>query len=246
MEENDNGEDKQFEPTAMKLDQARRDGLAPRSADLGATMALILSLGAISAVLPMMLKRIESMMASMLSNISADMNVIDAGTSDIMWLAGGAIVIGIATVAGGWSAAAIMGNIRPNSRRLSFDWRKISMSAGLGRMLQRPAGVRALLAVVKVAIVGGVLTHSLWNNGVEMMGLWTMEPSVMARRTLAMIGSASWKLAGAMVLVAVIDWAYQRWEFYQSLKMTRRELIEESKKTQVDVTIRRRRMKRVT
>jgi flagellar biosynthesis protein FlhB len=238
-------DDKQFEPTPYKLQQAHQDGLAARSSDLAAAAGMLLSLAVVTFAGPVLMRELQLMTGEMLGGISANA-VRMPGALPMARLGMLVALVGVGAIVGGVAAAVIMGNAAFNSARLRFNWDKINPGAGLSRMVGRAAGVRAVFAACKILLVGGVMLDALVRSSVGLASLGGVSPREMALSAWTLLLWAAWKIAGGLAILAIADAIYQRWEFRQGLKMTRRELMEELKRTEGDVRFRKRRMTRVT
>ena len=89
-------------------------------------------------------------------------------------------------------------------------------------------------AFVKLIVIGWLFYSSI----MDMMGpiLQTSDMSIGAAMGFAgsMVLSIGQKVALAMVAIAAIDWFLQRWQYNKSLKMSRKEIMDEYKKLEGD------------
>ena len=114
---------------------------------------------------------------------------------------------------------------------------RISPSAGFKRLFSKQALANFAKGILKLIIVGGILSALLWPERERLEALeWTDPAAVMPlARTLAL------KLLGAVVailaLVAAADYLFQYRQWYERQKMSLRELKEEFKQSEGDPAI---------
>jgi len=117
---------------------------------------------------------------------------------------------------------------------LSPKWSKIDPIKGLKRLFSLHAVVELLKNVLKILIIG----LSLW---LTMDAEWAVLPRLVSYRIpeiVAYVGKVSFKIVLStcwiLVVLAVLDFLYQRWEHNRSLKMTKQEVKEEYKQLEGD------------
>jgi flagellar biosynthetic protein FlhB len=121
---------------------------------------------------------------------------------------------------------------------------KISPLAGLKRLFSVFALANFLKGIVKLVVVGTVLTVLMWPERERIAGLVRSDPAALLPFTL----SLALKLMGAVVVmlavVAAADYLFQYRRWYQRQKMSLRELKDEFKQSEGDPTVKGR-MKQV-
>ncbi len=114
---------------------------------------------------------------------------------------------------------------------------KISPAAGLKRLFSKQALANFAKGLVKLVLVGTVLTVLMWPERGRIMALERADPLTV----LPLAQSLALKLLGAVVammaVVAVADYLFQYRQWYERQKMSLRELKEEFKQTEGDPTI---------
>ncbi len=123
---------------------------------------------------------------------------------------------------------------------MALRWDRISPAQGWSRFLSQGAFLKGLIAVFKVAAIALVTWWVLRDRLVQIAGL-SDAPLVTATsvgwRLIVQLGLA---VAGALVVLGLADYAYQRWRLEQSLRMTRQELKEELKREEGDPMVKAR------
>lgn len=236
MAENENGQEKTEEPSQKRLQDARDKGDVPRSRELatvavfGAGVASLLALGGgVTA-------RAKDWMRAALS---PDVALLDSPqhlfghTGELllsfMWILAPLL---LATLLACFVAPAVMGGFNFATKGLVPDLKKLDPMAGLKR-IYGPEGLAELLkSLLRVLLVGGAATLFLWP---AMPRLRAMLHQPLEQAAAGGMKFALWMLmatAAAMLLVALVDAPYQKWNWRRKLKMTRQELREEMKESE--------------
>jgi flagellar biosynthesis protein FlhB len=138
--------------------------------------------------------------------------------------------------------AAIAGNVIQHRLVWSFEaltpkLSKISPAAGLKRLFSKQALANFAKGVVKLVLVGTVLTALMWPERGRLMALSRSDMSAVLPLALKL----ALKLMGAVVamlaVVAAADYLFQYRQWYEKQKMSLRELKEEFKQTEGDPAI---------
>ena len=138
--------------------------------------------------------------------------------------------------------AAIVGNMIQHrlvwsAESLKPKLSKISPGAGFKRLFSKIALVNFVKGLIKLALIGAVMTVILWPKRDQLDGLVTMDPAVM----LLLTKPLSLELLGAVVailaIIAAADYLFQYRQWYERQKMSLRELKEEFKQTEGDPAI---------
>ncbi len=226
--------------TPRRREEARRKGQVAKSAELTSTFMFIVGLIALRIIFPSMFSRIISFSEYTFSHISIAEDFQNLGIKIIALLGNilGAFVI-IMTL----SALAInyvqVGFIL-SGEALIPKFERIDPIKGFSRIISRRTLVSFLQSLMKLTIVGYIMYATLKSDQQKILGLADMDikPAILliVDETFKMAYRASIFLLG----LAILDYAYQRWEFERSLKMTRQELKEELKSSEGDPLIKSR------
>eukprot|EP01035_Chromulina_nebulosa_P068532 gene68532-93904_t len=151
---------------------------------------------------------------------------VDVGRVLLACLPLGVAVMVVALVSpllvGGWlfSGKAVTPNLM-----------KLNPMRGLGNMVSTNALVELIKAIVKTIVVGFVAYLVVMKQKDAVIGL-AMEPFKLgSAHMLDMLGMSFLFIVGSLGLIAAIDAPYQMWHYANKLKMTRQEMIQESKES---------------
>jgi len=81
--------------------------------------------------------------------------------------------------------------------------------------------------IVKLAIASAVAGVVMYNQCEAILGLTSLPPATIASQMMQILLGTAMKVGGALLVLALLDYAYQWWRHEQDLKMTPQELREE-------------------
>ena len=224
------------EPASEKrLRQAREDGDIPRSREV-ATFTVLMTAGAglwmmgggIVNKLSTVLERGLSLDREQIYNPNVLIERILADIGAVMLaclpLAGAVMLMMLASpmLIGGWNFSA---------KAFTPNFGKLNPMRGLGNMVSTNALVELLKAVAKTLLVGAVGWFVVMSQKDAVVGL-VVEPFGTAAPHLgSLLAKAFLTMVGALGAIAILDGPYQMWHYADKLKMTRQEVIQESKES---------------
>ncbi len=239
-DEQDNSE-RTEDPTQKRLDEALERGDVVKSQEvntwfvLGAATLILLSFsGSMSS-------GVTTMLRSLLAN-AHQIPVDGRGLVSTMQTLGLSTVAAVAVPFALLMLAAIVGNMIQHrlvwsGEQLKPKLSKISPGAGFKRLFSKIALANFVKGLIKLALLGAIMTAILWPKRNQLDGLVTMDPAVV----LPLSKTLSLELLGAVVavlaIVAAADYLFQYRQWYERQKMSVRELKEEFKQTEGDPAI---------
>jgi flagellar biosynthetic protein FlhB len=117
---------------------------------------------------------------------------------------------------------------------LKWDWSKLNPIAGLRKLLSKQSLAELLKSILKFVIVGGIAYITIKKELPRLSLLIDQEPEAI----LEYVRSISWdlllRIGLVMIVLAGLDYLFQRWTFEKSLRMTKQEVKEEFKQTEGD------------
>ena len=234
--------------TPRRLERAREAGHVPRSGELSAVVVLLASCVLLAALGPALMRQLTRMTAAMLrdaGDVSFQAGSLRAGA---LGEAAPAAITACAILVGLCAAALLAGvaqvGLRAVSDRCRIDLGRLSVVDGLKRMFSRRGCIRAAMSVCKLLAVAAIGLTAIRSLVPRIAAVAATSPKEMAGAAGTMLGAVAVKVAVALLVLATIDYLYQRWEHRQDLKMTRQEHKDEMKESEGDVATRARRRRR--
>ena len=111
--------------------------------------------------------------------------------------------------------------------RLALDFTRLDPVQGLRRLFSGASVVRLSFGLIKLAITVAVACVVLYGQRGAILGLTGLSPPALALQMTEILLWTALKVGGALLLLALLDYAYQWWRNEQDLKMTPQELREE-------------------
>ncbi|WNJ92551.1 flagellar biosynthesis protein FlhB [Bosea sp. 685] len=236
MSDEADNEDRTEDPTQRKLDQAIEKGDVARSNEIGTffvlcgfTLALLVAAGWSAREAALSLRSFLMNAHQVPSDGTSFMNVTRQGVMTGF----SAIGLPLAFIL----CAALAGALIQHRPLWTFEpmmpkFSRISPMAGAKRMFGKEAWVNFAKGLAKTGLIGVVLWTTLWNEHDRLESFAQMDVSALLPATLALTIKL---MASALALFAVIaigDFGYQRYSWYQRQKMTKQELKDEYKNSE--------------
>ena len=231
----DSDAEKTEDASPRKLEKAREDGDVPRSREL-ATFAVLMTAGAGLWITGGSLAgRLSTALASGLSldreQIYNPTVLLERITNDVAGVMLACLPLALAIMLVALAAPMAIGGFNFTSKAFMPNFGKLNPISGIGNMFSTNALIELLKAIAKTLLVGTVAWIVVMSQKDAVLGL-AVEPlgagtghvaDLMARAFLFIVGSLG--------VVALIDAPWQIWHYNNKLKMTRQEMIQESKES---------------
>ncbi len=225
--------DKTQEPTPHRRQEAREHGQVARSQDLGSAVLLLASL----LVLLMLGERLTEFLGEYSKSqlggeawLSADLDfAVNQWTATILLLAKFLLPIFGLVMLAGVAANLMQVGFLFLPEKVMPDITRLDPLKGLGRMFSLSNGVHLLFGIFKIAVIVTVAYVSLWNQRNNILGLSALSIPEIALFICQILLWTALKIAGALVLLALLDYGFQWWKHEQDLRMTPQEIREELK-----------------
>jgi flagellar biosynthetic protein FlhB len=234
MAENE-GSEKTERATPKRLEEARKKGQVPRSADLSAAIVSLIGAGFLYLFGAGAANEMLSVMRDGLSVTSVDLMQSDfllRHTAD-QFVHGFLAVVPLmgALVLAAVAAPALIGGWNFSSEALAFKGERINPLAGIGRMFSVRSLVELIKAIGKFVFVGGIGCIVVWLQSEALMGLARQPIEVAILEATKITAYASLLMAASLGLIAIIDAPFQLWRFGEDMKMSRDDVRQEMKES---------------
>jgi flagellar biosynthetic protein FlhB len=233
--------EKSFDPTPHRRQQAREQGQVAFSQDLGSAALLVVGAFVLSrwggavvdAATRFMEQQISAPHAVPIAPTDATAQVYALLTKFGLPLLP---ILGLLMLAGAMSTVLQIGLLFVPDR-LRMDLSRVSLLAGLRRILSLQGAARlgfGLFKTVLVAVVAGVV---LYRRRDEVIAAGDMPLGELAEFLVDIALSTTLWVGTALFILAILDYGFQRWRHEQDLRMTHQEIREEMKNQQGDPAI---------
>ncbi len=248
MAENQDGMEKTEQATHKRLTDAQQKGQVAKSTDV--TTAALLLLGGMSVFIfgPATLGNVQGLMKTMLQN-SATMEITDANviryTSELFFFLGQVLlpVVGVIFVIAFLGDASQIG-VKWATKKFTegLRWQQIfNPFSGIKKVfISKNSAIELLKSILKITLLGIVIYAVLIKRDEEIIGLLERPFIDIGSYMVEVAFELVWKVAAAYIVIALADFFYQRWKYQDDMKMTKKELKDESKQAEGDPLIKSR------
>ncbi|MDH3233005.1 MAG: flagellar biosynthesis protein FlhB [Alphaproteobacteria bacterium] len=244
MAEETEDSQKTEEPTPKRLEDARRKGQVASSREVNHWFMILAGAVSFMALAPGMSNGIVRAISRFVTEpdlIITGRNGIGAALKGML----GEVLLAVLPVIMLLVIAAILAGVVQSGlvfsgERIKPELSKISIAKGAKRLFSLKSVAEFVKSVLKLIIVGGVVTLLFIPIFDDLTSITTM-PIV---ATMTLLQSLAVRLfigvLAVMSVIAVIDFIYQRFEHMKSMRMSRQEIKDELKQTEGDPQVRAR------
>jgi len=233
MSSGEEGQERNEEPTAKRLQDARDKGQVARSRELSTMMVMLSCAGALLVLGDtlgngfMTLLRQSLSPAFLVRSQSEDLPAAFMGVLvDGLWLTWPLMAVSFVAAI---LASVMLGGV---TFKLSLKFDKLNPVTGLGRLFSMQSGVELLKSIAKVVLIGGVAWMLLQQLTDDILGLslQTADAAISSSARLMLWFFLAVSLP--LLLIALMDVPWQLWSHRKQLRMTRQEVIDEHKESE--------------
>lgn len=238
-------DDKTEPATPRRREEARERGHVARSQDLSAALGLLGAILALHFLGDALFADLRGFMILVLSHL-ADADVSMDSMVGYSWM-GFAFCLQMILP---FLAAVFFVALAANLVQIGFvftgdplvpAWDRLNPITGVQRLFSLRALVRLGGGLFKLATLSVVLYLTLAGEVGHLLGLMDMPPSQMTAYLGATAFILCLRASLALLVLALLDFGFQRWQYEMDLRMTRAEVKEELKRLEGDPKIRERR-----
>lgn len=232
----DAGGDKTEQATPKRLEEAFNRGQFPRSAEVQTVFVMGAGLMALSFTGAEMWRQLTLAMSGIFGHLHEWPVTLDGMQG---YFVGGMLTfskcvwpITVAGLAGGLLAGGMQSRFRTASEALEAQWERVNPIAGLQRMFSlrafMPAAVNSLKLAVVIALSYGEVKRVLDDP----IFFTAVSAARIAEFLTDAAGRILWRVGGVLVLIAIVDYAWQVFRMRKDMMMTKEEVKEEGKSSE--------------
>lgn len=240
----DSGE-KTEAPTPRRLQEARERGQVAKSSDLTAAVGLLAGLMLLHSYSGAIGHHVMDLMRRCLAvdQVPKDAwEVADAAwrfslSHMVAMLAPFFLVLVVVAVAINLVQVGFVYTTRPITPNLE----KISPISGFKRLFSVRTVVRLGMNLTKVAVIAAVAYFTIVADLPALVGLAGLDSVQVVSASARLVFLLGLRLAAVLLVLALLDFAFQKWQYQQDLRMSKEEVKEELKRMEGDPIMRQRR-----
>lgn len=230
----ENNQDKSEKATPFKLEEARKKGMVPKSMELSSFLVLLIFLSG----LLMVLDAIAASSAASLQDwilaaayphhgVSTFLHLGQDLVSPILLLLVPMIIlIVVAVIVMNWVFHGVVFSLVP----LKPDFKRLNPVAGIKKIFSKKMLVELLKVVLKIILMLSILGYLLWNSIGHLIALSVLDPSQFLSRFHYYLTVVVIAILAVMLLAALFDIWYSKFEYAKQMRMSQRDIKDEYKR----------------
>lgn len=232
----DSSDDRTEEPTSRRLSDARKEGQIARSTELPAAAVTIAAIGIIFFSGSYFFSKLAENFASGFNfdrKLVFSSNLLPAlFASELLQSYLLIIPIFILTIVAAIASTGLTGGYIFSLQAVMPKASKLNPMAGIQRIFGPKALVELGKAILKFVLVTFVVVLVLNNNidTLNLIGRMPIEPALQTAG--AMLTKSALLITLSLVIIAMIDVPYQRWQFMKQMRMTKQEVKDEMRQSE--------------
>lgn len=234
--------DKTEAPTASRIRDARERGQVARSIELNAAVGMIVSIWLLTGAGKNLVSGLGSLMRYSVTNLPtmdvSDIWLRESTFRNMSFFISPLMQLILVMMAVGVGTTLVQTKFLWASKRPFFDGSRLNPINGFKRIFSSQGLIETLKALLKLAVVGWpVYTFFQANiNSIIQMIQMPLDQEISQWMNLAV--SLMWRVAGAYIVLAVADYAYQNWNYTKQLRMSKQEVLDDLKRSEGDPFLR--------
>jgi len=240
----DSLQEKTEQATPKKRQKAREEGQVAKSIEISSVVVLLAGMVLLRFTGPFFGKQIIDMMRVTFTfdtipqfNIEYCLSLLNQMSARYLSL--------LLPVMGAVFAAALAINFSQvgfhvSSKAMAPKLEKLNVLKGMKRFVSVKSLGELIKSVIKLVVIGLIAYHIIKGERVHFAHLYHLETAQILVYMLRVIFKIFIWVILAMAVLAVLDYAFQKWQFEKQLKMTKQEVKEEYKQTEGDPQVKSR------
>ena len=234
------GGEKTEEPTAKKRADARKKGQVGRSQELNTAFVLLVGFFSLKFLWDSIYLSIASYTTYVFSNLNQSVdteNIIHIFIGIIVVLAKTAFPIMFAIMLIGLAINFFQVGLNFNTESIEFKLDKLNPINGFGRIFSKRSLVELAKSFFKILVIGFFLYRFIHEQLLAMPQFMFFDLTTSLALVAEIIFQMAFIVIGVIMIMALMDYGYQKWQTTQDLKMTKQEVKDEMKQSEGDPQI---------
>jgi len=236
-------EDKTEEATPKKLEDARQKGTVPKSTELNSVAILIMGLCTLYFWGPNLLNQLKVMMITVMQSPVIEINAKNIQAYYISGLKFLAVSIGpillillITGLAINYAQVGVLFTTEP----LGPNFGKLNPLPGFKNFVSMKSMMELFKSIFKLIIIGGISYLTISNSYKDFLIMADSSIGPILNTIFLTAFKLGMYIALALLILAIIDWAFQKYDHNKKQRMTKQEVKDERKQSDGDPLIKAR------
>ena len=232
--------EKTEEPTAKKRADARKKGQVGRSQEVNSAFVLLVGFFALKLLWDSIYVSIATYTTYVFTNLNQTVdteNILRIFISIVLVLAKTAFPIMIFIMLIGLAVNFFQVGLNINTESIEFKLDKLNPINGFGRKFSKRSLVELAKSFFKIIVIGFFLYRFIHEQILAMPQFMFFDLTTSLALVAEIIFQMSFIVIGVIMIMAFLDYGYQKWQTTQDLKMSKQEVKDEMKQTEGDPQI---------
>lgn len=234
--------DKTEAPTSGRIRDARERGQVARSLELNAAVTLVASIWLLTGIGRNMVSGLGELMRYTVTNLPTaeltDLDLKQLAYRDFSFFFVPFVELIFALMIVGVMTTLVQTNFLWASKRPFFDGSRLNPINGFKRIFSKQGSIEVLKSLLKLLLVGWPVYTFLMANFTNIIQMIQMPLDQEINQWVSLGTSLIWRVAASYIILAVADYAYQRWNYTNQLRMSKQEVVDDMKKSEGDPFLR--------
>jgi flagellar biosynthesis protein FlhB len=230
--------------TGRRRSEARKKGNVAKSGEVSTVAVLLTGLSVLYLLGTYLVQQLSSMMVQSLMKLgsfSLNLENTVALEGEILWN----LFQVLSPIFAGILAVAVLSNYVQVGSLFTLEaiqpkFSRVNPVAGFSRLISKQSLVQLLKSLIKLLIIGWVAYSTVQQEMSAIVALTEQELGSIFRYISLISARIFFKTLMVMVVLAALDYLFQRWSYEKNLRMTKREVQEEFKQMEGDPQIKSR------
>jgi flagellar biosynthesis protein FlhB len=240
----ESAEERTEAPTDKRRSEAREKGNVAKSAEINSTLVLLTGVLVLKWTGTWMYDRLSGYMTMLFATIAhprPDMAFFGGIiTQAIIFFLYFCIPVCVAILVIGVASNLIQVGFLFTLQPITPKLDKLDMIAGLKRLISLRSLVEMSKDIAKLMLIGAIAFITIKGEFAKFIGLWDTSPMTILSCILSVSFTIIIRVIIALLVISLLDYLYQRYEYEKKLKMTKQEIKEERKQMDGDPQIKSR------
>ncbi len=240
----DSMEERTEAPTEKRRSEARQKGNVAKSAEINSTLVLLTGILMLKWSAPWMYGQLSGFMGMVFGFIAhprADAAFFSAMVAkSLLFLMYICVPVCIAIMVIGVAANLLQVGFLFTLQPITPKLDKLDLISGAQRLFSIRSVVELIKDVAKLLLIGVIAFVTIKGEFQKFIGLWDASPITIMACILTVSFKIVIRAVIALLLISLLDYFYQRYEYEKKLKMTKQEIKEERKQMDGDPQIKSR------
>jgi flagellar biosynthetic protein FlhB len=235
--------DRTEKATPKRRQEAQKKGQIARSIEVNTAVVLLATVAALAVFGPRMLTNLENVVRDGLLTAGDPDNASRGSIGEILRhnlseLVRAVAPIALIAMAAGLLASMLQVRPRITTAAIKPSFKKLNPLTGFKRVFGVNALVECGKAIAKTIVVGAVTFFAVWPELQSLGALVGLSPEALPAFTGGMVMHIATRAVAALLVLAALDFVYQRYRHEKSLRMSKQEVKQEGRQSDIAPEVR--------